>query len=409
MTIESGSPGDRMRRALKGASRPTIEAIQSLREVLGENPQIPGIDAEFVQDGQFEDKNISESAQTEPENQETEIEDQLLESFEDNNEQGITHQNEGSNTDSVIGEIVGSVSKSYKEPISLSNKDHGLDQQTHAVLQKSRSALLSFIKQDPESQRLAQSVLQEQLESQYLKGLNATDRLRAQALGTQVQEVNRALTAISGKEVTLISLYNSQSQLNPEAYPSLSTVDGLFRLVDFHKELAVKIFSAAEIASESGELEAQKALVPLRTSLEIEKLNSRAEIAEALVEHGEVIKQAARLRGEVRAEEWKGWTQPIISTVTGIPLYVIKGPADLTEDWIDNSKDKGVPISAIIGGIVGTVIMLPSGPYAVIGTVAGATGGVASWTVLKLTGEKISDWGKQVKASAKDWLASRKK
>lgn len=401
---------------LAGAPDGMMEAIEALNDVTGANYPVPEHPTEEEQPSivevlQTESQSPLEGIRSAAETARDKVKEQFDKLKGKKTEEGgevvESEASDPENTQSgaVTGEMVPDSDVIILEP--RKGKKHSMVENAHASLLKTRVAILNLIKSDDESRRLVQAVLQEGLEAQYLRAAEATDMMRARNLKEQVTEVNNALSAVSGQKVSITALYKTASAAHPEQYPPLNTAEGLFALVRYQKELAIKVLAAAEETSEGAEIEAQMALIPLRQELELVKMDKRAAEAAKYIEIAPDLKEAARLAGEVRGQQLSGIIGPILTTFGAAPLYVVRGPAEKFSQWMDDSEDKMEPISAVVGGTVVTAFLVTSGVLAGsiliplgVGVVGGSVIGIAVWKGTKMgvqaASEKISEWSSRL-------------
>lgn len=279
-----------------------------------------------------------------------------------------------------------------------------LVQRTSESILQARALMGQLVRGDDESKRLILEYFREGIEQKYLDASIRTDETRLDNLKTQVGLVNEGLSAIVGKDTTIVKIYKDVSDTNPGEYQPITVegkfnAKGFFDFLRFHRELATKILSASEIASESAEIEAQTALVPLREELNRLTIDEKGKTAEKLSETGEILVKAEIVKGEIRTSKIRGMTTPLITTIAETPIIILQAPVDRLSKWMNEAEDKAIPIAAVGGAVAGPVILFTriavSSPIVeswlsqniVVGTLGGIFGGalvsVAAWETVK--------------------------
>lgn len=236
-------------------------------------------------------------------------------------------------------------------------------QKTSESILQARTLMGQLIRGDDESKRLLLEYFREGIEEKYLNASIATDQTRLSNLKKQVVMVNEGLNSLTGKETTIVEMYKGLSNKNPDEYQPIFDPEGnfnprgFFDLLKFHKELAIKILSASEIASESAELEAQTQLIPLREEVNRLAIREDKKTAIELSDAKEELVKAEMAKGEIRTSFIRGWTTPLIITIAEAPIVFLQAPVERLELWMEKANDKAVPISAVSGAIAGPIIL----------------------------------------------------
>lgn len=326
--------------------------------------------------------------------------------------------NDSSSSDGVI-DTADAITIPQADDINLNfqTPDRNSFQKTSAALLQIKAIGSQLIRGDEESKRLIIGFFQEELEERYLKSSIRTDDQRIQNLGDQIDLVNKGLSKLTGKNTSLLGLYNKVSQNEGSGYPPLKNekgqinAEGIFGLLRYHQELARKLFSASEIASEGAEIDVQKALVPLREELNRITINERKQTAiELFSAKGEFV-GAEEARGEILSSQIRGRMIPIITAIAEAPVIFLQAPVDRLNKWMSEADDKAVPIAAVFGAIAGPILTFTVIPKSSLilnywlsqntsigflgGIFFGSLGSVAIWKTteafLPLVAEKLSE------------------
>ncbi|KKU16147.1 MAG: hypothetical protein UX25_C0042G0004 [Candidatus Woesebacteria bacterium GW2011_GWC2_45_9] len=186
------------------------------------------------------------------------------------------------------------------------NNSLSLAQRTSESILEARVLMGQLVRGDDESRKLLLEYFREGIEEKYLQASIRTDQTRLDNLKKQMDMMNDGLSSRLGEETTIVKVYKEISETNSEQYQPILTQEGkinpqgFFDFLRFHKELAIKILSASEIASESVEVEAQTALVPLREELSRLKIREQKETAIELIGARQSLVDAGVARGEIR-------------------------------------------------------------------------------------------------------------
>ena len=291
------------------------------------------------------------------------------------------------------------------EVIENDVKSTSLVQKTSESIIEARVLMSQLIRGDDESKKLLLEYFREGIEEKYLQASIRTDQTRLDNLKKQMGMVDEGLSSMLGKETTITKVYKEVSEANSEQYQPILTSEGKFNpqgffdFLRFHKELAVKILSASEIASEGAEIESQTALVPLRAELSRLIINEDQKTALELTNAKESLINAEIAKGEIRSSKIRGFTTPLIITVAEAPIILLQAPVDRLSKWMDEAQDKAVPIAAVVGATAGPILLFTkiatSSPiieawlsqHVVVGTFGGLFGGallsVATWGTVK--------------------------
>lgn len=290
------------------------------------------------------------------------------------------------------------------EVVDIESRGSSLAQKTSESILEARVLMGQLVRGDDESKRLLLEYFREGIEEKYLNASIRTDQTRLDNLKKQMGMVSEGLSAMLGKETTIVKVYKDISEENSEYQPILTpegslNPQGFFDFLRFHKELATKILSASEIASESAEIEAQTALVPLREELSRLTISEKGKTAQELTDTGEILVRAEIVKGEIRTSKIRGMTTPLIITIAEAPVIFLQAPVDRLSKWMDEAEDKAVPIAAVGGAIAGPILLFTriaaSSPIieswlaqnVVTGTIGGIFGGalvsVATWGTVK--------------------------
>lgn len=391
----------RLKALFANAPEGAEEALRMLNEELGTGYPVPERQTESS------DKNPQEEVPSvETVNNNRDLGDGrsvLDEPLETEGESGILNEDQPTQTVEVIDAETGKIEDVEVSAIPLDqnghpvNQSHNRGQAIAFGLMQTKRMIFELIRESPETREMVQAVLQEKFEAEYLKASSRNDRMRVEALARQVADINLGLQNLTGKKVTLLGLY-----LSDPANPPITTTEGLFAYTKFHVEVARKILPASQIAGESADIEAKKALIPLRTELDIMKMQSDAEKAAQYIEIAPDLKEAARLRGQVIGENLSGILVPIFTSVPAAFFEVPKAVADRYAKWFEDSEDKGVPIFAVVGATGTTLLLISTGIVGApliavgVGVTGGSIIGAAGWKGLKIVGgeayNKLSGW-----------------
>lgn len=277
----------------------------------------------------------------------------------------------------------------------------------HDAILKTRQILTTALRgADDETREMVREILLERLEQEKITAMNNTDALLIETLRNQVAQTNSALTDFYGEKTSILSLYNQESEANPDAYPPLNTVAGLYGVLKLHRELSTKILSTAVVASEMAEAESNKAIIPLHKEVRILKIQADKEVAEKYTGSAEALKRAARDRAEVNAQKVRGVATVVSTAFAETPVILVKAPTDKVGEMIKDSDDKVATISALAGALGGPFALVIYGPTlspilatwisnfpwgtlsaAGVGIVGGAIGGYVAWTAVRLGAE----------------------
>lgn len=272
-----------------------------------------------------------------------------------------THREKADILPEVIeGEVVENGNGEGRSPVRRNiirlPKGVEISQGTFSALQVIKELGRQALETDEETRRLVAAVLQERLETDYLRSMVKNDKRRVFAFVQQVNRANAALSVIAGSKVTLPSLYRSYSEENPGTYPALNSPEGLQAFFQkFYPEIVSNVLSAAVIASEKAEIDEQKAQAASRMSLEVIRIENRVEIARALAEHGPEIKAGEELKGEIEASKRKGFIKTTLGVITAIPVILARSFSDELGKWVEENPKVAVP--AAIGGIAGASLV----------------------------------------------------
>ncbi len=312
-------------------------------------------------------------------------------------------KNDSGNT--IFGEVI-----PLDDAAHPANKDHGRMQNTHHGIMMAKSMFTQLIRTSPETRAALEAVIQERAETAYLEASSRNDRFKLEALARQQNDLNQFLSRMEGQPTTVLGKY-----LGDPDNPPINTGAGLIAYRNFYIEMAKNVFPMFEIAGEAADIEAQKALIPMRTELAIKKMDADAEVAQKYIEIAPDLIEQRRLRGKALGEGIQSILVPILSSPAVALIAAPMKAGEYMAKEIDDAEDKMVPISAVIGATGTTFILLSTGILAApliaipVGLLGGGGIGVATWKGVKMGSEALKQWAVKVYNEQKIAAAERKK